>query len=81
MQTVSKETTGPPTLLREESRAGSSFTEDVSTDCVEHTDKVWSTESNSMVDVCVYVCTVTTTIYEGEEVYDTNVHKTNSECP
>jgi len=34
-----------------------------------------------MIDVCVYVCTVTTTIYEGEEVYDTKVHETNSECP
>jgi len=80
--TVSKETTGPPTQLRDESgSSGSSFTEDVNTDCVEHNDKVWSTESNSMVDVCVYVCTVTTTIYDGDEVYDTNVHKTNSDCP
>ncbi|KAL3759746.1 hypothetical protein ACHAWU_008240 [Discostella pseudostelligera] len=79
--TVSKETTGPPTQVRAGSRAGSTFTEDVNTDCVEHNDKVWSTDSKSMIDVCVYVCTVTTTIYEGEEVYDTKVHETNSECP
>ena len=34
------------------------YTQEVDTDCVEHYDKVWNTKSDSIVEVCVYVCTV-----------------------
>lgn len=97
LQTISKETTGPPTIIPRESNRRTdtterkqivsndfmdfTYTQEVNADCVEHYDKVWNTKSDSVVEVCVYVCTVTTTILEGDELFDSNVQKTHSECP
>jgi len=95
--TISKETTGPPTIIPRESNRRThtterkqivsndfmdfTYTQEVNADCVEHYDKVWNTKSDSVVEVCVYVCTVTTTILEGDELFDSNIQKTHSECP
>ncbi|KAL3821875.1 hypothetical protein ACHAXA_002867 [Cyclostephanos tholiformis] len=74
--TVSKETTGPPTLSGETR----SF-EDVKTDCVKKYEKVVSTETSNPVEVCVYVCTITKTKYERGVPIDTEVKNTNEACP
>ena len=68
-QTVSKETTGPPTVARM-GRSGAS------TDCVNKYEKVWSTESLTMAEVCVKVCT--TTMFKGGELIETEV--SHSDC-
>jgi hypothetical protein len=57
IQTVSKETTGPPTSAR--SRSGAD------TNCVDKYEQVWNTE------VCVKVCTTAT--YEGDKLIETEV--------
>ncbi len=75
-QTVSKETTGPPTSARRTR----TFEED-KTDCVNNYDTVVSAESSSTVEVCVYVCTTTKTKYEGGVPVDTEVKTTHAACP
>ncbi|KAL3782040.1 hypothetical protein ACHAW5_004959 [Stephanodiscus triporus] len=77
--TVSKATTGPPTLTGN-SRTTFQKADDVKTDCVAKTEKVWSTTSSNQVEVCVYVCTVTTTKYKGSEPIKT-VQTTHGDCP
>jgi len=90
--TVSKETTTPPTMEGGESHtdikqtasndfSSLTYTQKVNTDCVKNHDKVWSTRSAGMVNVCVNVCTVTTNIYEGDNLWRTNVQKSHSDCP
>ena len=68
IQTVSKETTGPPTAAR--SRSGAD------TNCVDKYEQVWNTESLSMTKVCVKVCTTAT--YEGDKLIETEV--SHSDC-
>ena len=75
-QTVSKETTGPPTSARR-----TRTFEDVKTDCVNNYDTVVSAESSSTVEVCVHVCTTTKTKYEGGVPVDTEVKTTHAACP
>lgn len=54
--------------------------DEVKTDCVTKTENVWSIKSSSQVEVCVYVCTVTTTKYKGSEPIQT-VETTHGDCP
>jgi hypothetical protein len=68
IQTVSKETTGPPTSAR--SRSGAD------TNCVDKYEQVWNTESLTMTKVCVKVCTTAT--YEGDKLIETEV--SHSDC-
>lgn len=74
--TVSKETTGPPTLAivrhhEEISEGGSNdlafqtVHQHTTTECVEKHSQAWSPGQQSMVKVCVYVCSSTTTVTDG----------------
>jgi hypothetical protein len=68
--TVSKETTGPPTMYAGRDR--SRFKEDVTTDCREIT--------GGYPIVCVKVCTSITSVFDGDRLIDETAESTEEEC-
>ena len=58
------------------------YTQKVRTNCVEHRNQIWNVRKERMVNVCVYACTETTDIYEGDALWQTSVKKELPEdCP
>ena len=68
--TVSKETTGPPTMYA--GRERSQFKTDVTTDCREII--------GGHPVVCVKVCTAITSIFDGDILIDETAETTEEEC-
>ena len=91
--TVSKEATAPPTLTsirryEELSEGGSNdlafqtLHKYTTTECVENNSQAWSPGEQSMVRVCVYVCTSTTTIKDGDgNIVSVDERTSNDDCP
>ncbi len=70
--TVSKETTGPPTMYSGRGRERSQFKTDVTTDCREIT--------GGHPVVCVKVCTVITSIFDGDMLIDETADTFEENC-
>jgi len=74
--TVSKETTGPPTMMRGRTRSiprgGNEHKKYSNTEC----DEVWGGKP----EVCVYVCTEITSVYDGDVLIDERAKTSETEC-
>jgi len=60
--------------------ANLTYTQKVSTHCRENIDEIWSMQSDSIINVCTYICTVTTNIYEGDKLFDSSSQDKTGAC-